>query len=58
MESEPKPPPSAPVGTSKKWDTCGICGSSAIVFDGVRDFNICLDCGAHQTTRGWDAGWR
>jgi hypothetical protein len=36
---------------------CGICGGRA-VYDSVLDLNICLQCGAHETAKGWQAKGR
>jgi hypothetical protein len=32
---------------------CCFCGSYAVYFDGYRDINICGNCGAHETAKGW-----
>jgi hypothetical protein len=32
---------------------CDICGGKAI-FDAFLDVNVCVDCGAHETARGWE----
>jgi len=52
---EPKPAPLATGGTGppEPLDTCCICGSSAVTFDLGLDINLCLKCGAHETTKGW-----
>ena len=34
-------------------DACGVCGSFDVYFDRGRDFHICGQCGAHETTGGW-----
>jgi hypothetical protein len=52
---EPKPAPLAAggAGPPKPPGTCPICGSSAVFFDSWLDINLCLECGARETTVGW-----
>ena len=47
---EPKRPP-----VPDSWQFCGICGSECIVFDKWLDIHICLQCGAREGTKGWQA---
>jgi hypothetical protein len=39
--------------SSTKWGFCGICGSPDVFFDRTLDINVCRNCGAHETTNGW-----
>jgi len=48
----PPPPTSDPQRPTVIANDCGICGGAA-VFDLGLDINVCLVCGAHETTRGW-----
>jgi hypothetical protein len=36
-------------------DRCGICGRVGVYFDLGLDINVCRNCGAHETTVGWQA---
>jgi len=33
---------------------CGVCGSPDVYFDSYMDINICSNCGAHETFKGWN----
>ena len=37
-------------------ERCPFCRSTRLVFDNGRDHNLCADCGAIETTRGWTQG--
>jgi len=32
---------------------CGVCGSPNVYFEWGMDINICSNCGAHETAKGW-----
>jgi hypothetical protein len=48
FKSEP-----APASGTIKPPGCGFCGSPA-VFDRILDLNLCPECGAHESSKGWE----
>jgi len=46
---------SSAASVARRWNRgCGICGSRGI-FDYQRGFAVCLECGSHETSIGWQA---
>jgi hypothetical protein len=53
LSNPASPITSTPPKRSSSPDACGVCGSLDAYFDNWRDINICQECGAYETVRGW-----